>query len=170
MIPDFKTFIGESAWGEMRKRSSGEQIRKEDDINLLDLKGLCDYMNQIYEPTIDGEQIIHMDAFERVSVPIICNPNGFDMCRISLDHHGIQKGGVEIVLPIRFMKLANDTYMDLSNKYYLDVIDDYEGKPYYVSVRPKSGHITNQCFLDVVDFILNNLHGSIKPLIKKREK
>ena len=43
MIPDFKTYIGESTWGEMRKRSSGETIRKEDEFN-----DLCEFIKNNY--------------------------------------------------------------------------------------------------------------------------
>ena len=34
MIPDFKTFIKESIWSDMQDRSSGQEIRKEDDNNI----------------------------------------------------------------------------------------------------------------------------------------
>ena len=35
MIPDFKTFIKESIWSDIQDRSSGEVMRKEDDVNHL---------------------------------------------------------------------------------------------------------------------------------------
>lgn len=38
MIPDFKTYIKESMWGDMRHRSSGEQTRKEDGTIVQKLK------------------------------------------------------------------------------------------------------------------------------------
>ena len=51
--------IDESVWGDIRKRSSGEVIRREDFINSLDLDGLCDYLNKNYECNLDayGESI-----------------------------------------------------------------------------------------------------------------
>lgn len=36
MIPDFKTYIGESVWVDMHKRSNGSEIRKEDRNKLVD--------------------------------------------------------------------------------------------------------------------------------------
>ena len=38
MIPDFKTFIKESVWADIHKRSSGSQIRKEDATNINSIK------------------------------------------------------------------------------------------------------------------------------------
>ena len=34
MIPDFNTYIGESVWADIHRRSNGEQIRKEDESEL----------------------------------------------------------------------------------------------------------------------------------------
>ena len=41
--------ITESIWSDMQDRSAGEEIRKEDDINLLDSDGLYDYINKNYK-------------------------------------------------------------------------------------------------------------------------
>ena len=39
MIPDFKTYIKESIWSDIQDRSTGETIRKEDEVgNIIDLK------------------------------------------------------------------------------------------------------------------------------------
>ena len=54
MIPDFKTYIGESVWTDMQKRSSGEDIRQEDDIDLLDIDGLYDYIDTHYKQSAKG--------------------------------------------------------------------------------------------------------------------
>ena len=33
MIPDFKTYLKESVWSDIHRRSNGTQERKEDDVN-----------------------------------------------------------------------------------------------------------------------------------------
>ena len=48
MIPDFKTYIGESVWTDMQKRSSGDDIRKEDDVNHMDFDTFADYIKDNY--------------------------------------------------------------------------------------------------------------------------
>ena len=45
MIPDFKTYIKESVWADMHKRSNGSRERKEDDINLMGEMELFDYID-----------------------------------------------------------------------------------------------------------------------------
>ena len=41
--------IIESIWSDIQDRSSGETIRKEDDVNLLDFKGLYNYILGHYD-------------------------------------------------------------------------------------------------------------------------
>lgn len=38
MIPDFKTFIGESVWADIHKRSNGQKVRSEDATNIDSIK------------------------------------------------------------------------------------------------------------------------------------
>ena len=49
MIPDFKTYLNESIWSNINKRSEGSVSRKEDDVNNLDIDGLCEYIKGNYE-------------------------------------------------------------------------------------------------------------------------
>ena len=59
MIPDFKTFIKESIWSDMQDRSSGETVRKEDDIDNLDYVEFFTYLTEHYKPKSkkDNEKI-----------------------------------------------------------------------------------------------------------------
>ena len=47
MIPDFKTYITESIWSDIQDRSMGKTVRKEDDINLLDVDEFIEYLKKI---------------------------------------------------------------------------------------------------------------------------
>ena len=49
MIPDFKTYINESIWSDIQKRSSGESVRKEDEVDLLDGVDLFNYLTKKYK-------------------------------------------------------------------------------------------------------------------------
>ena len=44
--------LSESIWSDMQDRSTGETVRKEDDISLLDNEGLYDYIKSKYESRI----------------------------------------------------------------------------------------------------------------------
>ena len=55
MIPDFKTYITESIWGKVLDRGAGETVRKEDDIDHLDINELCEYLKTIYKTDSDND-------------------------------------------------------------------------------------------------------------------
>ena len=44
MIPNFKTYLIESVWGDLRKKSLGQEIREEDNIDDLD-RGICRHID-----------------------------------------------------------------------------------------------------------------------------
>lgn len=52
MIPNFKTYLKESIWMNIHKRSNNELDRKEEDINLLNVDGLENYLNELYDANI----------------------------------------------------------------------------------------------------------------------
>ena len=52
MIPDFKTYIKESIWSDIQDRSMGKTVRKEDDINLLDVDEFIEYLKKSYKVLI----------------------------------------------------------------------------------------------------------------------
>ena len=95
MIPDFKTYIRESAWGDMMRRSSGEITRKEDmvktneelreiienlykeqgegdtiDVSSIALgkKIICDDLNEIFRGYSNVKRIIGLDTWNVSSV------------------------------------------------------------------------------------------------------
>jgi hypothetical protein len=56
MIPDFKTYIKESYWSEMNRRSQGVKMRREDDVNNLDNEDFYEYLKRRYNV---GDGIIY---------------------------------------------------------------------------------------------------------------
>ena len=50
MIPDFKTYIKESIWSDIQDRSSGDVVRKEDDIDHFDSEEFFVYLTEHYQP------------------------------------------------------------------------------------------------------------------------
>ena len=51
--------LDESIWADIHKRSNGSQIRKEDDIELLDMTGLYDYILAHYELTDKSREMTY---------------------------------------------------------------------------------------------------------------
>ena len=158
MIPDFKTYIKESIWSDMQDRSAGDKIRKEDDVNLLDIDGLCDYLNKHYKRTTPFAFITNIGGI--LSVPIIRDTAN----NCVMYNYKLEIKSVSIVYEIvnQVDGLLNLLYDNFSIKEITGL--------YWLS--PKDGsEITNKFFIDVIDFLLENIPNSpnYKKSIKKIE-
>ena len=71
MIPDFKTYIGESIWRNISQRSEGITSRKEDkdNINSYDVEELLDYILDNYDTENNIYLPYEMDGI--IDVPVI---------------------------------------------------------------------------------------------------
>lgn len=58
MIPDFKTYIGESTWDNIRKQSAGTRYRKEDNVDFMDMDEFIEYLNNRYVLNKKGEKFM----------------------------------------------------------------------------------------------------------------
>ena len=158
MIPDFKTYIKESIWSDIQDRSAGETVRKEDDVNLLDSDGLYDYINKHYKRIAPFAFITNIGGM--LSVPIIrgtvhnCvwySPES-EMKAVS-----IGDGMISLV-----DGLLNLLYDNFSIKEINGENNDGEYTTLYW-VYPKDGsEVTNKFFIDVIDFLLENIPNSLK--------
>ena len=149
MIPDFKTYIKESIWSDMQDRSAGDKIRKEDDVNLLDIDGLCDYLNKHYKRTTPFAFITNIGGI--LSVPIIRDTAN----NCVMYNYKLEIKSVSIVYEIvnQVDGLLNLLYDNFSIKEITGL--------YWLS--PKDGsEITNKFFIDVIDFLLENIPNSPK--------
>ena len=141
----------ESAWGEMRKRSSGEQIRKEDDVNLLDLDGLYDYIKSKYEKRLfyldkdtfgkNNKRNIVVDVIANVSLFTNYNKSG------KFDHILLSWTKVKIAMPF-FDKLKERFNVQMPNINRRTITE-------------KDGTCTNQTYVDVIDFFLDNIDNML---------
>ena len=60
--------VNESTWGDIARRAEGEQIRKEDDVNLLDYDAFGEYIRSIYIPKNDRCKILPTSVLR---VPVV---------------------------------------------------------------------------------------------------
>ena len=65
MIPNFKTYIKESLWSDIQDRSSGETVRKEDDIDGLSYEEFFVYLTEHYKPV---SRKLHEEIGGRTSI------------------------------------------------------------------------------------------------------
>ena len=161
--------LDESAWGEMRRRSAGETIRKEDDVNILDRQGLVYYLKEHYKCE-DPTTIIQTVADGgNISVCLYVDTDGYDNI---LMYDNID-GDRHMYLSGNFKDNAESIYNEMCSKYTLKEMNDYDsdGHPLgNIRVEPKGCryvNLTNKFFLEVLDFIIERIE---KPLEKQIEK
>ena len=158
--------ITESIWSDMQDRSAGEEIRKEDDVNLLDSDGLCDYLKKHYKGIVPFAFI--MNNYGMLSVPIIRGTAHNCVWYSPESEIKAVSIGDEIVNQVD--GLLNLLYDNFSIKEINGKHDDDEYTLYWIS--PKDGsEVTNKFFIDVIDFLLENIPNSpnYKKSIKKIE-
>ena len=146
--------ITESIWSDMQDRSAGEEIRKEDDINLLDSDGLYDYINKNYKRIAPFAFITNIGGM--LSVPIIRGT--VHNCVWYSPESEIKAVSIGDGMISQVDGLLNLLYDNFSIKEINGKHDD-EYTLYWIS--PKDGsEVTNKFFIDVIDFLLENIPKS----------
>ena len=159
--------ITESIWSDMQDRSAGEEIRKEDDINLLDSDGLYDYINKHYKRIAPFAFITNTGGM--LSVPIIRGT--VHNCVWYSPESEIKAVSIGDGMISQVDGLLNLLYDNFSIKEINGENNDGKYTTLYW-VSPKDGsEVTNKFFIDVIDFLLENIPESpnYKKSIKKIE-
>ena len=146
--------LSESIWSDIQDRSAGDTVRKEDDINLLDSNGLYDYINKPYQRIAPFAFITNIGGM--LSVPII---RGFEHnCVWYSPESEIKAVSIGDGMISQVDGLLNLLYDNFSIKEINGKHDD-EYTLYWIS--PKDGsEVTNKFFIDVIDFLLENIPKS----------
>ena len=127
MIPDFKTFIKESIWSDIQDRSSGDTVRKEDDVNLLDRDEFYDYLKNKYN------KISHLIYEDPSEIHITLGWSYFPRRDYKIDIHWVEKNKIKNLYlnfgPCELDTLCNKKFKtgtandDISNEEILNIID-----------------------------------------------
>ena len=154
-----KKHINESIWSDMQDRSAGITQRKEDDINILDCDGLCDYIYDLYKqinpyPLPLKSQIVQ--RFTYFSIPIF--KSGYKAYRLdcTFENNKISK--------IRLM--ATDADVKDFKQSLIDNFDVTTRGDGALSITAKDGTVSNQVCMDLIKTIVEN---APEPYLKKRE-
>lgn len=169
MIQDFKTYIKESVWSDIHKRSNGEQVRKEDDINQLDYTDFFNYIYCLYWPTEwnDGETIIQFpstvsDNLWKIQIPveeiIKFSGSGTVIPPITICFNTNTGKVNHIVIASSLTRKYPNIQTILGNNYKLE--PQKVGSPHITKI----GKLTNQDCVNIIDKILGMVE---KPLFKK---
>ena len=168
MIPDFKTYITESIWSDIQDRSMGKTVRKEDDINLLDVDEFIEYLKKSYDVCIfdpyNFNEIDELYSDEHkciISIPIEKNdknetPNMGD--RILTITLNLEPGGEISIMPNMyvFRLYPREIQKTFGDKYIINTSTR--------TLTPKDKIVNNSVIVDVIDKLLGMVEN---PILKK---
>ncbi len=148
---DYMKKTNESIWSDMQDRSAGVTKRKEDDVNCLNYDGLYDYIKSKYSGKL---YYIDKDYFwpksETICVDIIED--------VSLYLKRLKDGSLEYIL--LSWTIGNDIddsfLLRLKKRFFVS-----SSNPMREVIKEKDGTCTNQTYIDVIDFFLENIDNIV---------
>ena len=161
MIPDFRTFIGESIWSDIHKRSNGIQNRKEDDINNLDLENFCEYLNKTYKCTSPTCIVFHKDhaVDDFIAISLYTSESGYDSF---LFYDGL------IVTTQLFVVEDLGILSEVKSKYTVKIFkNDFDYDCISIYPKDKSTPVTNKFLIEVLDYLLDKIDVPFEQNIEK---
>jgi hypothetical protein len=182
MIPDFNTYLKESHWSEMNRRSQGVTKRKEDDIEHFDRDGFFSYLESHYEyigtqdPQFYG--LMKSSRHQNISVPIYQYIHMPYSIYLEFDGHEGRflsispfKGRYIMVPYIEIKGEVPSTLKKLYDNFNVEEVFDMRGFDRiikYLNITPDEGQPTNRFFLKVIDFMIENIEEPLKKIFVKK--
>jgi len=137
-IKSFKKFIKESIWSDIQDRSSGEVVRKEDDVNNLDLTEFYAYIKDQYKTKVE---YIDLDAMGGGDVL------GVDITENIILFYKPKRG--HILLSWSRVKIPMPFFDELTDRFKVEHPNAMRR-----IITEKDGSCTNKTFVDVIDFFI----------------
>ena len=157
--------LSESIWSDMQDRSMGEKIRKEDDIELLDIDGFYDYLVKRYEYLYPKRyNILNYKLSHQIVIPMLKSQDGISLNLIIYNIDKPKDAFIAIIDESPFN--SSDLVIKLRDKYKLISCGRFLPK---IKIEPKSerDNINKSFFISIIDTILE-LNTEYEPLIKKK--
>ena len=141
-IKSFKKFIEESIWSGIQDRSSGDTVRKEDDINTLDLNEFYAYIKDQYKTKVE---YIDLDAMGGENGDVL----GVDITENVILFYKPKRG--HILLSWSRVKIPMPFFDELIDRFKVE-------NPHSMRkiITEKDGSCTNKTFVDVIEFFLGH--------------
>lgn len=175
MIPDFKTYIGESVWNDIRRRGNGTERKKEDDIDLLNIDDFCDYLKSRYWVDTSKEQRPSKIFVQKIGT----SNNGGFICVPLFVFNGKNVNNVQDVSDFMYYPSENEIGFGCSSRKYCRIFLELLGERFAkrgsgIKLDTKtqyfSGNITNKTLIEMIDFVIDNIKKPLIPVIVKDEK
>ena len=161
MIPDFKTYIGESVWGDIRKKSLGQEERLEDNIDVLfDLIEKTHTTQSRQSPLEKDDDSIYVplfyDGWSKVRKMRITYIEGEK--HIYIDSWTGKKVGVKNAIEAKYN--MNEV-----------ILDDKRPSATSCEISMKDGgKIHNEDCLDIIDIIIENIPRDVYSIMIRRNE
>ena len=139
--------VDESVWSDMHKRSNGYQVRKEDDVNLLDLDEFYKYIKDQYKTKVE---YIDLDAMGGGNGNVL----GVDITEDIILFYKPKRGHIllswsRVKIPMPFLDELADRFK-IENPNVMRRI-----------ITEKDGSCTNKTFVDVIEFFLGHKESMV---------
>ena len=167
MIPDFKTYLKESVWMDIHKRSTGEAERKEEDINLLDMNSFHKYLCDRYEKTNDYFRDGYINIFPAnyiINIMLFENTEESRVYRVIIWEFNKTP---YITIPRKPLFIQSDFFKKIEKKYTLVESGDDLSPLFTVKSKDGSDDSSNKFFVEVIDFLLDNIEPPFDPYLKR---
>ena len=169
MIPNFSTYLKESVWGDLRKKSLGQEDRIEKDVNLMDFKELHDYILDHYDYP-DEAYVTFKEpeegkfGIEAYIMNLENSPDQDFYIEYTTEYTEYSKGKPAVVIPDNIPQYLPGIYKKMDAKYDLEEFTNETifGMSYHISIKPKTGEVNNRFFLELLDFLSDNTTSYIK--------
>lgn len=172
-----RRIIKESVWNDIRKRGVGADVKKEDDVNLLDRDGFYEYLinhYNTYENSSDIYTIRNSEAADTINIPFIETYDNkiYRVIMWNFDKDKMISSRPYITIPYRLGIFdGGKLFRKMSKEYILKELMDDRFNPRY-EILPKGivkkTEINNKFFLGVIDFIIDNIEDKNFLLINKK--
>ena len=163
--------LNESIWSDIQDRSSGDTVRKEDDVDILDREQFFDYLKDIYKPTTSIYDIRDFSVTNEILVPILMHDAAMrpkSSMYVSIEYSDEDITEKSIIISKKMGNNAPDLVEKIKEEFNTEDFQHAAYRGAHIKIYPKdTSIITNSFFIKVVDFMLNNV---VEPHIKLMER
>lgn len=170
MIPDFKTYVGESVWADIHRRSNGASVRKE---NYLD--DVYDYITSKYQVSyVNMDDIEYKDGHIHIPLFKILTLGAYVSVDVDIESVYFSTININKYKSGTLQRLVKPIKDDLNNLYdkiintYSPEIAEFDGVEHWIDFKIKKP--SKEFCEEFIDFILNTVSDSNKYILKILEK
>lgn len=157
LVKDKRRKLSESVWGDLRKKSLGQEERVENSVDNMNIGEFCDYLKDNYQ-CIHRPSDIHIDVFDNVPTIVITLYEDEAGTYRYIYYDGKQVDTQDDVPST--IGCSNDIH-----KFY--TINNIPNT-YSIAISPQdNSKITNRFFMEVLDFLLDRIDTPLEQQVIK---